>query len=50
MNQNSKARVKVVLFALAVAWTAVISLFVVTDNTFADDGAQVVASVDGHSL
>jgi len=50
LNQNSKARVKVVLFALAVAWTAVISLFVVTDNTFANDGAQVVASVDGHSL
>ncbi|MFZ3033245.1 MAG: hypothetical protein WA138_04465 [Parvibaculum sp.] len=50
MKNSSKARVKVVMLTLAVAWMAVISLFVVADNTFANDGAQVVASADGHTF
>ena len=49
LRNTNNARVKVVIFTLAVAWTAVISMFVVADKTFSKDGAQIVASAD-HTL
>lgn len=49
LRNTNNARVKVVIFTLAVAWTAVISMFVVADKTFSNDGAQIVASAD-HTL